>query len=133
MLVYTELYQSILDISWIHQDTQLGSTKIHHCHPTESLTGIYHWGPPGSTTWIHMDPARSPTWIHQDPPHDSTGSTTWILLYLLIGSTRIHHVDLPGSIRIYCWGPPGPITGFHQDPQLGSQRKYQVYPPRVTT
>ena len=58
-------------------------------------------------------------WIHQDPPREST---------------RIHHMDPPGSIkwihqdpscgcrstRIHLLDPPGSITWIHQDPLSSS-------------
>ena len=65
--------------------------------------------------WIHHDPSRGSTRIyHVDPP----GSITWIHQDPSYGSTRIHHVD-----------PLGSITGFHQDPSCVSTRIHHVDPP----
>ena len=48
------------------------------------------------------------SFLKHDPPR---GSTTGVLLELLPGCTRIHHVD-----------PPGSAIGIPQDPPLGSTK-----------
>ena len=85
--------------------------------------------PSGSITWIRQEKI---TWIHQDPSHRST---------------RIHHVNPPGSIP---WIHQDPSRGSimwihqirihqvdpscgHQDPSGGSTRNHQVDQPGSIT
>ena len=46
--------------------------------------------------------------------------TTWILLELQLGSTRIHDGDPPGTIRIHHWDPSGSTKIHHHGNPPGS-------------